>query len=103
LAAGVYVTLAVQLEPNPLGVQLGVPIDPSVPWVGATPTANVNAALSISVPDSVITAAVSSAVVTDCVLLTGPSFTAVTVRFTVAAVEVNAPSLTVNVKLSGPL
>jgi hypothetical protein len=63
LAAGVYVTLAVQLEPDPLGVQLGVPIEPNVPCVGAVPIANVNAALSRSVAVNVITAAVSSAVV----------------------------------------
>jgi hypothetical protein len=103
LAAGVYVTLAVQLEPNPLGVQLGVPIAPSVPCVGAVTTAKVKAPLSMSVPDSVITAAVSSAVVTLCALDTGTSLTAVTVIETVAAVEVRLPSLTVNVKLSAPL
>jgi hypothetical protein len=103
LAAGVYVTCAVQFDPPPLGAQLGVPIAPNVPCVGATPTANVKDALSISVPDSVITTAVSSAVVTPCALETGASFTAVIVRLTVAAGEVNDPSLTVNVKLSEPL
>jgi hypothetical protein len=36
-------------------------------------------------------------------LLTGASFTAVTVRLTVAAGEVNDPSLTVKAKLSAPL
>jgi hypothetical protein len=103
LAAGVNVTLAVQLDPRPLGVQLGVPIAPSVPCAGAVPIANVNAALSISVPASVIVNAVSSAVVTDCALAVGTSFTAVTVNVTVAARDVRLPSLTVNVKLSGPL
>jgi hypothetical protein len=103
LAAGVYVTLAVQLDPDPLGVQVAVPIVPSVPCVGAVPIANVNAPLSISVPDNVITAAVSSAVVTLCALDTGASLTAVTVIETVAAGDVKLPSLAVNVKLSGPL
>jgi hypothetical protein len=103
LAAGVYVTVAVQLEPDPLGVQLGVPIAPSVPWVGAVPIANVNEALSTSLADSVITAAVSSAVVGLWEFDTGASFTAVIVRLTVAAGEVELPSLTVNVKLSAPL
>jgi hypothetical protein len=65
LSAGVYVTLAVQLDPPPLGVQLGVPITPSVPCVGAVTTAKVNPGLSTSLPDKVITAAVSSGVVTD--------------------------------------
>jgi hypothetical protein len=99
LAAGVYVTLAVQLP----AAQLGVPIAPNVPCVGAVPIANVNTALSISLPDSVITLAVSSGVVTLCALLTGASFTAVIVRLTVAATETNDPSFVVNVKLSGPL
>ena len=63
MAAGVYVTLAVQLEPRPLGVQLGVPIAPNVPCVGAVAIANVNASPFASVPDNVITFAVSSAVV----------------------------------------
>jgi hypothetical protein len=102
LAAGVYVTSAVQLDPCPLGTQLGVPIVPSVPCVGAVPIANVNAALSISVPASVIVNAVSSAVVTDCAFDVGTSFTGVIVRLTVAAGEVSNPSLVVNVKLSGP-
>ena len=92
-----------QFVPNPLGVQLGAPNVPNVPCVGAAPIANVNAALSTSAADSVITGAVSSAVVTLCALDTGASFTAVIVRFTVAAGEVNAPSLTVKVKLSAPL
>jgi phage tail sheath gpL-like len=86
-----------------MGAQLVPVIVPNVPCVGATPTANVNEALSISVPDRVITAAVSSAVVTLCALETGTSLTAVIVRLTVAAGEVRLPSLTVNVKLSAPL
>jgi hypothetical protein len=93
----------VQLDPPPLGVQLGVPIAPSVPWVGAVPIANVTDGLSTSLADRVITAAVSSAVVGLCALATGASFTAVIVRLTVAAGEVNDPSLTVNAKLSAPL
>jgi hypothetical protein len=99
----VYVTVAVQLDPNPLGVQLGAPTVPNVPCVGAVPTANVIDALSISVPDSVITAAVSSAVVTLWALATGASFTAVTVMLTVATLESEKPSFALNVKLSGPL
>jgi hypothetical protein len=103
LAAGVYVTLAVQLDPDPLAVQLGVPIEPNVPWVGAAPTANVKAALSMSVPESVTTNAVFFAVDTDCAFAAGASFTAVTVIETATAEEVKLPSFTVNVKLSGPL
>jgi hypothetical protein len=93
----------VQLEPDPVGVQLGAPNVPSVPCVGAVPIANVNAALSRSVAVNVMGNAVSSAVVGLCALLSGASFTAVIVRLTVAAGEVNAPSLTVKVKLSAPL
>jgi hypothetical protein len=93
----------VQLDPDPLGVQLGVPIAPSVPCNGAAPIAKVSDALSVSVADNVITNAVSSAVVWLCPLAVGVSFTAVTVIETVAAVEVNDPSLVVNVKLSDPL
>jgi len=92
----------VQLEPDPLGVQLGAPIVPKVPCVGNTPVANVNDALSISVADNVITKAVSSAVLTLCGFATGASFTAPTVRLTVAAFEGRKPSLAVNVKLSPP-
>ena len=47
--------------------------------------------------------AVSSAVVTDCALATGASFTAVTVMLMVAAAESAVPSFALNVKLSGPL
>jgi hypothetical protein len=103
LAVGVYVTLAVQLEPDPLGVQLGVPIAPTVPLVGAVPIANVNAALSMSAPDKVTTTAVFFAVDTDCPFAVGASFTAVIVRLTVAAAEPRLPSLVVKVKLSAPL
>jgi hypothetical protein len=99
----VYVTEAVQLDPPPLGVQLGAPSVPSVPCVGVVPIANVNDALSTSLAASVITNAVSSAVVGLWEFATGASFTAVIVRLTVAAGEVNDPSLTVNVKLSAPL
>jgi hypothetical protein len=103
LFAGVYVTEAVQFEPNPLGVQVGVPIDPKVPFVGAVTIVNVNAALSMSDPAKVTTTAVFFAVDTVCPFAVGESFTAVIVRLTVAAAEVRLPSLTVNVKLSGPL
>jgi hypothetical protein len=99
----VYVTCAVQLEPDPVGVQLGVPIEPNVPWVGAVPIANVNDPLSRSVADNVITFAVSSGVVGLWEFDTGASLTAVIVRLTVAAGEVSDPSLTVNVKPSVPL
>jgi hypothetical protein len=102
LAAGVYVTFAVQLDPAPLGVQVVPDTVPTVPWAGLV-TANVNAALSISVPASVITLAVSSGVVWLCAVAVGTSFTAVIVTVTVAAAEVNAPSFVVNVKLSGPV
>jgi hypothetical protein len=54
------------------------------------------------VPASVIALAVSSAVVTDCAVATGTSFTALTVIDTVAAAESNVPSLTVNVNESVP-
>ena len=37
-----------QLEPDPLGVQLGVPNAPNVPCVGVAPIANVKEALSMS-------------------------------------------------------
>ena len=47
--------------------------------------------------------AVSSAVVTDCAVATGASFTAVTETVTAAMFESRAPSLALNVKLSGPL
>jgi hypothetical protein len=103
LAAGVYVTLAVQLEPNPLGVQLGAPTVPNVPCKGAVPSANVTDALSMSVPVNVISNAVSSAGVALCALATGASFTAVIVRLTVATLESELPSLALNVKLSAPL
>jgi hypothetical protein len=83
-------------------VQLGVPIAPSVPCVGAVTTAKLRDGLSTSLPDKVITAAVSSAVVTDCAFADGATFTAVTEIVTVPAVEVSNPSLDVNVKLSAP-
>jgi hypothetical protein len=76
---------------------------PNVPCVGAVPSVNVTEALSMSVPTSVITAAVSSAVVGLCPLATGASFTAVIVRLTVATLESENPSLALKVKLSGPL
>jgi hypothetical protein len=99
LAAGVYVTVAVQLP----AAQLGVPIAPNVPFVGAVTILKVNAALSMSAPDKVTATAVFFTVDTVCPFAVGASFTAVTVRLTVAAGEVNDPSLTVNVKLSEPL
>jgi len=103
LVVGVYVTLAVQLDPDPLGVQVGVPIAPNVPLVGFVTILKVKAALSMSAPDNVIGNAVFFAVDTDCPFAVGASFTAVTVIDTVPAAEVKLPSLTVNVKLSGPL
>src|SRR5205823_8880078 len=78
-----------------------VPVN--VPCAGCVATTYVNASPSTSDPVSVIAAAVSSAVVTDCALATGASLTAVTVIDTVAAADVRAASLTVKVKLSGPL
>jgi hypothetical protein len=103
VAFEVYVTCAVQLVPPPLGVQLGAPIEPSVPCVGAVPTANVSDALSISDPASVIVFATFFEAVTACPLAAGTSFTAVTVIETVAAGEGKLPSFVVNVKLSAPL
>ena len=58
---------------------------------------------STSLAVSVMGFAVSSAVVTDCALATGASFTAVTVMLMVAAAESTVPSFALNVKLSGPL
>jgi hypothetical protein len=103
LAVGVYVTLAVQLDPNPLGVQLVPVMAPTVPLVGAVTIANVNAALSMSAPDKVTTTAVFFAVDTVWPFAVGASFTAVIVRLTVAAAELRLPSLVVKVKLSAPL
>jgi hypothetical protein len=93
----------VQFVPSPLGVQLGVPIDPNVPFVGAVTIVNVNAALSMSDPAKVTATAVFFAVDTVCPFAVGESFTAVIVTLTVDAVDVRLPSLVVNVKLSGPL
>jgi len=81
----------VQLEPEPLGVQLGAPNVPNVPCVGAAPNVNVTDAVSMSVADRVITAAVSSAVVGLWEFDTGASFTAVIVRLTVATLESDNP------------
>jgi hypothetical protein len=93
----VKVTNAVQVP----AVQLGAPIVPNDPWVGAATIANVNASPFASVADKAITAAVSSAVVWLCALATGAVLP--TLIDTVAAAEVRLPSLTVNVKLSGPV
>jgi hypothetical protein len=103
LVVGVYVTLAVQFVPSPLGVQLVPVIAPNVPLVGFVTILNVNAALSMSAPANVIGKAVFFAVDKDCPLAVGASFTAVIVIDTIAAAEVRLPSLVVNVKLSGPL
>jgi hypothetical protein len=81
--------------------QLGVPIEPTVPCVGAATIENVNASPFASVADKAITAAVSSAVVWLCPLATGAVLPMLT--DTVAAAEVKLPSLTVNVKLSEPV
>jgi hypothetical protein len=97
------VTLAVQVVPDPFGVQLVPVIVPRVPCAGAVPTANVNAPLSMSIPDKVTVTAVFFAVKINCPLAAGASFTGVTVRLTVADAEGTSPSLTANVKLSGPL
>ena len=75
----------------------------SVPCAGCVATAYVNVSPSTSEPVSVIAFAVSCVVVTDCAFATGASLTAVTVIETVAAADVSAASLTVKVKLSGPL
>jgi hypothetical protein len=93
----VYVTTAVQLP----AAQLGVPIAPNVPCVGAVPIAKVSASPFASVPDSVITFAVSSAVVWLCPAANGAVFPIETV--TVAAAEFNAPSFVTKVKLSEPV
>jgi hypothetical protein len=103
LAAGVYVTLAVQLDPPPLGRQLVAEIDPKLPCVGAVTIANDREALSTSEADNVITAAVSSAVVTLWGLETGASLSAVTVRLAVAVLEFKIPSFVRKVKLSDPV
>jgi hypothetical protein len=58
---------------------------------------------SISEPDSVIGLAVSSAVLTDWLFATGVSLAAATVINTVTVLESTVPSLTLKVKLSGPL
>jgi hypothetical protein len=97
LTAGVYVTCAVQVP----AVQLVFVMAPKLPWVGFATIANVNASPFASVADKAITTAVSSAVVWLCPLATGGVLP--TVTLTVAAAELNAPSLTVNVKLSGPV
>jgi hypothetical protein len=97
LAAGVYVTWAVQFP----AVQLILEIAFRLPWVGAATTANVNASPFASVADKAITFAVSSAVVWLCATATGGVFPILT--DTVAAVEFNAPSFTLNVKLSEPV
>ena len=92
-----------QFEPAPLAVQLGVPIAPNVPWVGAVPIANVNDGLSMSLAASVIVNGVSSGVVGLWAFETGGSFTGVIVRLTVATLESETPSCALNVKLSDPL
>ena len=100
---GVYVTLAVQLDPDPLGVQVVPVIVPTDPFAGFATTLKVSAALSMSAPDNVTGIAVFFAVETDVPVAVGASLTAVIVIKTVATAEVNAPSLVENVKLSGPL
>jgi hypothetical protein len=89
LAAGEYVTVAVQVP----AAQFGVPIAPTVPWVGAAPIANVSGSLFASVPDNVITNGVSSTVVWLCPLATGAVLPMLT--DTVAAAEDKLPSLDV--------
>src|SRR3990172_8430675 len=86
LAFGVYVTCA---EVAVRGV-----IALNTPRVGPVPIANPKQFPSASVPVRVIVTAVSSAVVTDCALATGASFTGVTVILTVAGELVEVPSLT---------
>ena len=61
---GVYVTLAVQLEPAPLGAHEVSLTALSEPWLGGV-TMNVRLGLSASLALRVIGFAVSSAVVTD--------------------------------------
>jgi hypothetical protein len=96
LAAGVYVTVAVQVP----AAQLGVPINPNVPCVGAVPIANVSGSLFASVADNVMAFAVSSAVVTLWAEATGAALPIVTVTAPIAVPPF--PSLTVYVKLSDP-
>ena len=75
----------------------------SVPFVGCVVTVNASDSFSGSVPARTIVVAVSSAVVTDCGVADGPSFTDVTVIDTVAgALVVPLASVTVNVNESGP-
>jgi len=93
----------VQLDPSPLGVHDVPVIVPRLPCVGPVPIANVNAALSTSAAASVITNAVSSAVVGLCGVPVGASFTAVIVKLTVPGLEFDVPSFVKNVKLSVPL
>ena len=57
----------------------------------------------MSLPESVMVFAVSSAVVTVCAVAEGASLTALTLTVTVAGVENKAPSLTLKVKVSVPL
>jgi hypothetical protein len=93
-AFGVYVTFA---PPVPTA---------DVPLVAAVTDVTVNGfpSRSVSFVNTVITLLLLF-FDTDAASFTatGESFTAVTVIETVAAIEVNTPSLAVNVKLSGPL
>jgi hypothetical protein len=95
-AAGVYVTVAVQVP----AAQLGVPIVPNDPGVGPVTIENVSRSALASVADSVITAAVSSGVVTLWPLATGAVLP--TLIVTVPTAVPPFPSLTVYVKLSDP-
>ncbi len=71
-----------------------------VPWVGLVAIENVNGSLLGSVPVSVISLGVFPVTVTLCALAVGAWFS--TVIETVAGALSVVPSLTVNVKLSGP-
>ena len=95
-----------QLCPLPAGTQVAGGIALRLPPVGPSTTLKVSAgaAVSTSVALSVMTLAVSSGVVIPGLsAATGGSFTAVTVMVTVAGTLSDVPSLTLNVKLSGPL
>ena len=79
-------------------------IEPSEPFVGPVPCANVRLHVSRSVPASVTLVATSCGVDFETGLAVGAWFGGVpTVMLTVAGAEVVTPSLTVNVKESGPL
>ena len=92
MAAGVYVTVAVQLDPLPLGVHVAAETDPIVPWLAAL-ALKLRLEESMSLADSVIVLAVSSFVEVLPSKATGASLIALTVKVTVTVFEPRAPSL----------